>query len=512
MDPGGDGKHSLRDAIFTVDATRPIDGSVLERCSYLVGRIRAGLEFPTELYDGLGAVNHWGAWELNDNIYREFVQPTVREFADQVTTKYLRPRLEASGVSPEEAAHITLIDDASRLVARPNRGSNVRDAHGALVISDASAREAWGFDDGDAPSDEEVERRTVVNRGGVTPEMLAAWFNQTTANPPLPMAPAPLELPPVPEEDTSGGQDTIPTESMAASARRRTGGQRLAAIDARLLDRITRLADQTVTRMVAQAGQRVLSTLAGDQRGDAQRIAARTLLRHVKDKARIPATLGASKLAELNIDAERLLEDEMEDAHAAWEEEVKAAQKAGNRVALSALLLAEPELEALDRKQEDRRNAAWPIFAAAVLASARDALFAPPPIPGEPGSPGLPRVQPGVVREALAKAGGSSATTNPTTGAVTDPSTGGPVGLVATGEDMAELWGTHGQPWTGYIWTHDDPPTDFPDHLALDGVEFDTWESPELSTLGSDSEWVGPYWFPGDHPGCACVVAPTYPE
>jgi len=469
------------------------------------------LEFPTELYDGMGSVNHWGAWELNDNIYREFVQPTVREFADQIVTKYLRPRLEASGIDPEMAARITLIDDASRLIARPNRGTNAKDAHAALVISDASYREAGGFDDGDAPSDEEIERRTVLLRGGVSEAMLAAWFNQTVNAPPLPMPAAPMpELAPVPDEDTDGGQDQIPDEAIAAStfgsggfraSARRSVGERLAALDAQLLDRFTVLADQTVERMVEQAGRRVLSTLAGDQRGDPARIAARDLIRHVPDKGRIAATLGQARLAELNIDAERLLEDALEEAERRWELWLRRAQAEARRISASALMLEEFEVDALEQRQDDRRAAAWPLFAAALMTAARHSLFAPVPAPGEP------RVQPGVVREVLARAGGSSPVVSPS-GAVTDVKTGGPVRLVATGDDVADLWGAHGRPWTGYRWHHGDPDRDFPDHLALDGVEFDTWESPELSTIGSESEWIGPYWFPGDHVGCQCLAEP----
>jgi hypothetical protein len=522
LDPDGTGKYKPADGIFTVDATRKIDETVIARCTYLISRIRAGLEFPTELYDGMGSSSHWSAWEISDNVYTEFVQPTVREFADQVLTKYLRPRLEASGVDADEAARITLLDDASRLIARPNRGSNARDAHASGAISDASYREAVGFDDGDAPSDEEIERRMIL-AGGVTPEMVAAWFNQMVNNPPLPM---PAAMPALPvaseEEEPEGGADQIPDEAITSAARRRTAGERLAAIDARLLDRITRLADQTVTRMIAQAGQRVLSTLAGDQRGDPQRIAARDLIRHVKDKARIPATLGANRLAELNIDAERLLEDQLDEAHAVWEEEVREAQRAAARVTLAQLLAAgpdDPEAVAFEAKQDEHRIAAWPVFAAAVLAASRQALFAPPPQPGEPGSPGVPRVQPGVVREALAKAGGSQPITSPT-GALVDAVTGAPVGLVATGDDVAELWGMHGKPWTGYVWQHTyDGPSPFVEtdsgpeaHAALDGVAFESWDDPVLSTAGTGYEWVGDSFLVGDHAGCACVVAPTYDD
>lgn len=531
LDVLGNGQASLKDAIFTVDATRKIDDKTVERCAYLISRIRAGLEFPTELYDGAGSVNHWGMWEINDNIYREFVQPTVREFSDQLVGKIIRPRLVASGFDPEEVARLTLVDDATGLIARPNRGTNVKDAHGALVISDAAAREAWGYDDGDAPSDLELERRTLVlTRGTIAPELMAEWFGTETADPSLPPPTGPPPALPAGPPSTGGG-DTIPNEAgttaslgrltdeeasrlLVAAGRRRPAGARLGQIDARLLQRLTDASDVAVSRMVDRAGHRIVSTLAGIKNPDAVQSQARELIRHVP-RDRVAAVLGRTRLEALSIDAETVLADNLEDLERKWVLWVREAQAQARRISTSSLDGMGPDEEAaLEAKQDDHRSAAWLVLAASVLTVARSSLFETTSSSGAgpSGGPSGGRVPPGVVREALAKAGGSSPVTAPT-GAVSDLKTGGPVGLVATGDDIEGLWGAHGKGWTEYEWVHDDPDHPFPWHEDLHGLRFATFDDEALSTAATDApDFIGEFFYVGDHPGCLCIIEPVTDE
>jgi hypothetical protein len=294
----------------------------------------------------------------------------------------------------------------------------------------------------------------------------------------------------------------IPDEgdSITAAGSRRPAGQRLGRLDARLLDRLTELADRTVARMVDRAGHRIVSVLSSEKSSDPRRIQARDLIRHVPEKSKVAAVLGRQRLAELSIDAEAQLETDLAEIEQRWEVWLREAQRSARRISTASLDLDEREEDAFEERQDEHRRAAWPLFAAAILTAARAQLFSPV-------EPGAPRVAPGTVREALARAGGASPQVAPN-GAVTDPRTGGAVGLVATGEDVAELWGAHGQPWKGYRWVHDDPEREFPPHEALNGVEFTEYESAELSTAGTDGEWLGEFFYPGDHAGCLCTLEP----
>ena len=146
------------------------------------------------------------------------------------------------------------------------------------------------------------------------------------------------------------------------------------------------------------------------------------------------------------------------------------------------------------------------------LVVARKSIYdvAPTAVPGEV-SPAIVPVS--LIRGALAVAGGSSPV--PTrAGGVADAVTGGYAGGVATGDDVAALWGTFGEGWTGYEWQYNyDGPSPFIQHedLGVSAVRFTDWSDSVLSTAGTGAEWVGDFFFPGDHYGCQCDAVPVFP-
>jgi hypothetical protein len=76
-------------------------------------------------------------------------------------------------------------------------------------------------------------------------------------------------------------------------------------------------------------------------------------------------------------------------------------------------------------------------------------------------------VTPGLIRQALAVAGGSTPV-KAGGGAIRDATTGGYAGGVATGDDVEQLWGAAGQPWTGFEWSYNyDGPAPFEQHEVL---------------------------------------------
>jgi hypothetical protein len=109
----------------------------------------------------------------------------------------------------------------------------------------------------------------------------------------------------------------------------------------------------------------------------------------------------------------------------------------------------------------------------------------------------------GTVRQSVAVAGGSG---------VQDPTSAG----LLVGDDMSI--GVTPQLSTGpvstktlkgadleidsYEWVHGFTPNPFAPHLALHGVEFLTWQDPQLF---NEDEWPQyDYFIPGDHKGCQC--------
>jgi uncharacterized protein with gpF-like domain len=52
----------------------------------------------------------------------------------------------------------------------------------------------------------------------------------------------------------------------------------------------------------------------------------------------------------------------------------------------------------------------------------------------------------------------------------------------------------------------------FNGHLQMDGLVFDKWDDPALRIAPQDAWLRREFYAPGDHFGCACVVAPYIPN
>ncbi|MFF1834225.1 hypothetical protein ACFVXE_08470 [Streptomyces sp. NPDC058231] len=123
-----------------------------------IRRFATGLEIPAEILLGLGDVNHWGAWALTSEAIRLGIEPKLATVAHALTQQWLQPILAAE---KDPDWHRWMVwYDTSPLRVRTNRSETALQAHDRLVISDAALRRETGFDDGDAPTPEELARRS----------------------------------------------------------------------------------------------------------------------------------------------------------------------------------------------------------------------------------------------------------------------------------------------------------------------------------------------------------------
>ena len=133
----------------------------------LVGVIATGLDVPKAVVLGMADMNHWTAWQVSDDTFREHVEPHVITIVDCHTGAFLRPYLETSNLPPALAAswipRLMFWYDPTELVTHPDRTANAKMLHDSIAISDAAYRDALGFTDDDAPSAEEIELRMVRN-------------------------------------------------------------------------------------------------------------------------------------------------------------------------------------------------------------------------------------------------------------------------------------------------------------------------------------------------------------
>ncbi|MFI0827279.1 hypothetical protein ACH4Q7_22805 [Streptomyces roseolus] len=200
-----------------------------------VRRFATGLEIPAEILLGLGDVNHWGAWALTSEAIRLGIEPKLGIVAHALTQQWLRPILEAEG---HDDWHRWLVwYDTAPLRVRTNRSETALQAHDRGVISDAALRRETGFEESDAPTDEELARRT--------PPAPQAPEDDAEENP----VPQPPARPHLPVDESEAPPRTL--DGLEASARTR-----------QLSDAIVATADILIWSALSSAGRRVKNSSA----------------------------------------------------------------------------------------------------------------------------------------------------------------------------------------------------------------------------------------------------------
>jgi hypothetical protein len=508
------------DKVRHLTVQRADSESLIVRQNTAILRLLKGLDIQPEQVEGVGATSHWNAWVIDSRAIRDQVKPMAKTVAACLTQAYLRPALESLGHDAAQVARVMIAVDVSPLAENPNRGQDARDAHDAMVISDAALREALGFVDDDAPEDAELLRRMAQNgRFGVTETSelfgLRAESSLDRAPRVVDGAPAQRELPaadrpvaqeghvtperPVPATRPEPGDRQAPPRQVVAAATVDDGwvvdvdaARALADLDAALLDRIAIAADAALARVIERAGARV--------RSQAQRDRALVAALADVDTVLVPSTLGRAR-----VEAFVPVADLLADGYARLRTQVlgwltaAAGQAADAVVRMLRLRRGSPRAKAVHAavtsRLAARREQAWSELAAVLDEAAERALFAPDPLTParERGEPVSTLVRPAEVRRALDVAGG---------GAPAGPGRGGGVG---GGSIVRGVIGDEGGVVLGYEWRYrpEIERDTFEPHRALDGLRFATFTDPKLDTDASTA-WLGPFFAPGDHAGCRC--------
>jgi hypothetical protein len=88
-------------------------------------------------------------------------------------------------------------------------------------------------------------------------------------------------------------------------------------------------------------------------------------------------------------------------------------------------------------------------------------------------------------------------------------------GGVTTGRYMRDYLAEGGISSDQKIWLYgweEQPRRTFNGHLQMDGLVFEQWDDNGLIIAPQDRWLRRNYYAPGDHWGCACVVAPYFPN
>lgn len=120
-------------------------------------RVAIGLEIPAEVILGMGDVNHWGQWFIEESAIKVSVDPTAAMITGDITTGYLAP-VRAADSGPGWFGDEFVWFDTSELVGRPNKSEQATQAHDRLALNTPAYLRENGLEEADQPDDIELRQ------------------------------------------------------------------------------------------------------------------------------------------------------------------------------------------------------------------------------------------------------------------------------------------------------------------------------------------------------------------
>jgi hypothetical protein len=553
------GAYQYLDRVRHLTFGRPLDPVVHEREARLLARLGIGLDVPPEVITGLADTNHWNAWQITSDLFRHHQEPITIASVEGLSIGYLRARLTAAGAwDPELIRRLVIWYDASDLVAPADMSAAANDAYDRGLISDEGYRALRGIDEGYAPASDTDTGSDPVGETGLAParlaqiatiarELLAAGYEPDAVSTALGISiahtglvplnfrspealgeagvppisgddpggvPRPPSLPPGSEPAPEPAPETPPASPPpappegpppASAAPQATDdtrrlSRRLAQIDRTLRERIAAAADAAIARALERAGNRAR---AAAQRDPETREAVAG-----QPPENVLASLGQTVVAALGLEEQQLLAEafgRLREQYATWT--LDAAEEAIDAAAqIAGLDRSNPDVQRyvgnLRDRFADNVEVSWPTLESGLTDLASERLYDPNPNTPEVGELPAGAVPPGLIRAALAVAGGL------------DPAHDGspPLSGLTSGHLLAGFLRDAGSEVAEYEWAYGISSRPFHPHRALDGLVFAGFDDPALSTIGTGGEWVGGSFAPGDHKGCHCDYVPIYTD
>lgn len=166
------------DQVKHVTFATPMDERVKELRDEAIRRLALGMDLPPEIMTGMADTNHWTAWNVDESAIKAHAEPLLDLITDSLTTGLIWPVLEAAKVDGVEEYAVD--SDTSEMRLRPDRSREAFELYDRGVIDAKALRREVGFDELDAPTDEEVKAFFLrkVAAGQTTPELVQAALQE----------------------------------------------------------------------------------------------------------------------------------------------------------------------------------------------------------------------------------------------------------------------------------------------------------------------------------------------
>lgn len=248
-------------------------------------KLAIGMNVPVEVQLGGQEMNHWSIWWASEEFIVKTIQPMMNRIVDALTTAYLIPALRKLGKDPKR---YTYWYDTAPLANSANKladALNLYNANPQLVSADTVRREG-NYNEADAPSEEEVNKRFIREVILRDPTLFAVpaireeiGIQIDTAVPELAPGPPPPPTPGrVPTSPEPGQQPEQPAVTDGG------GGGELIASAVPPPTKVAIAANGLVVRALEIAGKRLLTATHRGQFPDAPPHTLHTKIRVASDR------------------------------------------------------------------------------------------------------------------------------------------------------------------------------------------------------------------------------------
>jgi hypothetical protein len=160
-----------------LDISRKVDQYLTERCDRALERILQGIDMPKDFVTGLANVRYTNAKSIDESLYKSHIEPLVLMLVDALNVGYFRPMLATQfpDLPKKILRKLTIWYDPSEVVTKADPAESADKGHDKQLLSDDAWRNAHGFADTDAPSEQELARRLLF-KANLAPEQINVLF------------------------------------------------------------------------------------------------------------------------------------------------------------------------------------------------------------------------------------------------------------------------------------------------------------------------------------------------
>lgn len=509
------------DFLRHINLGRDSSKELVPRIQAIVETIARGLNLPVETVMGHQSTTFANAAQIKEDQFDEHFEPRCVLCVDGLTVGFYQPNLLAAGVPPELAERICVWFDPAGMVKQTNPQESSDKGHELGALSNEAWRRVNGWTEDDAPDGTELLVRAALRLRTLDPGLTTAIIELLGVPLDIPAELPPTGTAPVAASAASGARELSVERLLAAALQKRAlgepvnlqdltaellgaargprqekPGRQLMLIDRELRGRVLGAANASMSRVLERAGNR-LRAKAGQ---------TRELVRGTHPQY-VAATLGPQLVAAAGFTDDALIDADAFDAlEAQFLQWGSHAQEQALDVVNQIIGLSAAERSDLQLRQAGSLTEAWGWMRDQLHNLAAERLYQPDPLAPNLGEfDPTSKVPTGLVRQALSRAGGASGLTVQRGEPFVVLNDGKPPGGIGTGELIERALSDGGALVDAYEWVYGPAfrARPFEDHEVLDGTIFSDFDSDVLSGSPFDANF-----YPGDHEGCACDVAP----